>query len=99
MTVQLSRASGPDCPKCGCNQVELVRAGELAGRPWAMYACGHCADTFRIGAPPPEGRTVVYNPVRCPACNSKDCPVHTTRRRTRYHKCRDCGASFKSQEA
>ncbi len=43
-------------------------------------------------------QAVIYRPVRCPACKSKQTKISTTRDRIRYHKCRDCGQTFKSVE-
>ncbi|HUW32602.1 MAG TPA: hypothetical protein VM223_13410 [Planctomycetota bacterium] len=51
---------------------------------------------------PPELPGVIYRPLRCPGCRSKDAPVYsTTNERTRvirYHRCRKCGRTFKSVE-
>ncbi len=41
---------------------------------------------------------VIWHVIRCPGCGSYLCPVHTTRRPIRYHKCSSCGANFKSVE-
>ncbi len=46
---------------------------------------------------------VRYIRLRCPACNSKRTQVQNTKPRTgdikiRYHKCSDCGHTFKSVE-
>ncbi len=50
-----------------------------------------------ISAPEPT-RVVPYTPVRCPECDSTECPVYKTKKPDRYHKCRNCGESFKSKE-
>lgn len=49
--------------------------------------------------------SVEYVPVRCPGekCRSLNCPAYNVqlpdgRHRIRYHKCRDCGETFKSVE-
>lgn len=44
------------------------------------------------------GGAVIYRPVRCPECGSTDTKVTSTRRPVRHHKCRACGAAFKSVE-
>ena len=44
------------------------------------------------------GGAVIFHPVRCPDCGSDDTKVTSTRRPVRYHKCRGCGATFKSVE-
>lgn len=51
-------------------------------------------------APATEEHTkaVIWQPVRCPECKGGNCPVHTTRKPIRYHKCNDCGCLFKSIE-
>ena len=37
--------------------------------------------------------------VRCPACGSLRCPVYNTNHiPIRYHRCQDCGRTFKSVE-
>ena len=41
---------------------------------------------------------VLWQPVKCPECGGSNCPVHTTRKPIRYHKCTDCGCLFKSIE-
>jgi len=48
--------------------------------------------------PPPDG--VLWVRVRCPSCDSADCPVYNTNSiPTRYHRCSACGRTFKSIEA
>lgn len=42
---------------------------------------------------------VIFHVVKCPNCESKECPVVHTARPIRYHKCRGCGMRFKSVEA
>lgn len=46
--------------------------------------------------PPADG--VAFVPTRCPECGSAETRVTKTRRPVRYHRCNDCGASFKSTE-
>lgn len=42
---------------------------------------------------------VLWTRVRCPKCGSTDCPVYnSTNIPIRYHKCHQCGHSFKSVE-
>jgi hypothetical protein len=42
---------------------------------------------------------VLWTRVRCPQCGSSDCPVvNSSHVPIRYHKCRQCGHSFKSIE-
>lgn len=42
---------------------------------------------------------IIYHKIRCPKCGGGNVPIHTTRKRIRYHKCDDCGHNFKSIEA
>lgn len=44
------------------------------------------------------GLCVQYHLVRCPGCGGEKCRVYRTLRPVRYHKCGDCGLSFKSVE-
>ncbi|MEN6424030.1 MAG: hypothetical protein ABFE13_01605 [Phycisphaerales bacterium] len=51
----------------------------------------------RRGGPDPD--CVLWTRVRCPYCSSTDCPVYNSNNiPIRYHKCRQCGHSFKSVE-
>gem|GEM_PF-6773545 len=45
-----------------------------------------------------EYAAVYYVRVRCPRCDSKECPVYSTDQPVRYHRCADCGLRFKSVE-
>lgn len=47
----------------------------------------------------PREYGVIYHPVRCPKCNSKDTVVTRAMVPIRYHKCRSCKYTFKSTEA
>lgn len=59
---------------------------------------------------PPEGsaaddsmsidgqRVAEYHVTKCPYCGSKRVPVQHTDRPVRFHKCADCGRTFKSVE-
>lgn len=74
-----------------------------------LLRCNHCGHPWREAgrwqavtpAEPPAAEpaaSVEYRPVRCPECGSVRCPVTHTARPVRSHKCRDCGATFKSVE-
>jgi DNA-directed RNA polymerase subunit RPC12/RpoP len=61
----------------------------------------HQADEERVA----PVTAVVYTPVRCPVCRSKNTHVHTTKPRDdasgyriRYHACNNCHVNFKSVE-
>ncbi len=41
---------------------------------------------------------VVYHPIRCPKCRSKNHKCYASKVPVRYHICRDCGFNFKSTE-
>jgi hypothetical protein len=106
MSTGFIKASGPDCPGCGCNATSLVSAGESFGRPWAKYGCDFCRKTFTVGRPPVAGEVVngvVYQTVRCvcpnPQCKAKNPRVVNTSGKYRWHKCDKCGQSFKSVES
>jgi len=45
-----------------------------------------------------EVRTIIWHVIKCPACKSANVPVYHTQRPIRYHKCADCGETFKSVE-
>lgn len=97
----------PECPKCGCPDVEIVRAPH----PDHWFAsgladCNHCGHRFgfreqkdpdAFGTETQQG-PVIYQPVRCPVCRSKDVPIQHTEVPIRYHRCRSCGERFKSVE-
>lgn len=42
---------------------------------------------------------VVYFPIICPNCGSKNTKCYASRAPTRYHKCKKCKYRFKSREA
>jgi len=47
----------------------------------------------------PKDKVVRYVRIRCPACNSTNCPVYSSRDLPiRRHKCGNCGYTFKSVE-
>jgi len=46
----------------------------------------------------PDPYGVVYTPLRCPKCQSKNVKTYMSRPPTRYHKCLDCSWNFKSTE-
>lgn len=47
----------------------------------------------------PENVVVKYLRVKCPKCKSPRCPVYdSSHLPIRYHKCTDCGFTFKSVE-
>lgn len=53
-----------------------------------------------VGRPKDESLDygVVYIPIRCPKCNSKDTRCYASRPPIRYHVCNVCKCNFKSVE-
>jgi len=45
-----------------------------------------------------KDNVIYYYIMKCPKCGSEKITVVTTRRPLRYHKCDDCGHTFKSVE-
>lgn len=92
----------PVCPQCGCNGYHVVGRGSWWGVATCQCACDHCGHRFPLPGSLVDGDEddeVLYHVVRCPLCDEPDCPVTTTRRPIRHHKCRRCGHSFKSRES
>lgn len=101
-----------ECPKCGCQSLSLVGAGERGGRPWARYACSFCsspsgaATEFYVGSPPPvqsvASASVPFIKTACPHCRSTNNTIEGTQRgdrvTRRQHKCRSCGRPFNSYD-
>lgn len=51
-----------------------------------------------VEVPRPIEYAVIFIPIRCPGCGSKNVRTTHTNLPVRYHKCRDCDAPFKSIE-
>ena len=99
----LSKCDGPECPKCGCTDSEIVRKTTQWGMPVTIVECTHCGKRFSapIEEEPEQqdpAKRVVYRVMRCPQCNSKNTKVTSTQQPVRYHKCMDCGHNFSSIE-
>lgn len=94
----------PRCPECGCNESEPIAKKTRWGLPVEKRQCGFCRHVFpwqtdEGGDGPPITNGVTYHIIRCPECSSEDTVVTRTMRPIRYHRCRGCGANFKSVEA
>ena len=93
------------CPKCGCNVAQKWGKVKRWGDVWQRWRCDNdrCGHIW-TGAPEekPEERngldTVPYVVMRCPECESERTFVTKTMRPIRYHECRTCRATFKSEE-
>ena len=63
----------------------------------------------KVNKPSPETETkkevkplqygILFYPLKCPRCNSKNIKTHTSKPPIRYHKCKDCNYNFRSIEA
>lgn len=88
-----------DCPGCGCNDTSLIRRTKWWGDTLERRQCNHCGRRFTCPVDDEEAvSAVVYVRVQCPECHGDDCPVTSTQRPVRHHRCRDCGTRFKSVE-
>jgi len=45
-----------------------------------------------------DNYAVMFYPIKCPRCNSKNVKRYKSNLPIRYHKCKDCGLNFKSVE-
>lgn len=102
--MRLEKEHSVECPDCGCNATRLIGAGGVFPRVWARFECGFCGRQFSIGEDATEPRTVngvAYSNIhcRCPKCEAPNPTVTSTQGRIRYHKCGNCGQTFKSVEA
>lgn len=88
-----------DCPRCGCNATSLIGRSRWWGDTIEKRSCDHCGKRFTCSAEEDAAvDAVVYVRVQCPDCGGDDCPVTSTQRPVRHHRCRDCGCRFKSIE-
>lgn len=94
-----------DCPKCGCNDVEVKRTTRVFGAITEVMECSHCGNQFRRlkpkeeeeAKPQPEG--IIHQKPCCPKCGHAKVPMYSSRKDgTRYRKCRSCGHRFKTFE-
>jgi uncharacterized Zn finger protein len=108
----MTERNGAGCPRCGCNQVEVIASGThvgryvKVGRPERAVSvllekcrCGFCGHVWSERAETPlEDHAVIYRPVRCPKCGGANTRVTKTAKPKRWHRCEDCGAGFRSVE-
>lgn len=106
--MRLERTRGPECPNCGCTDGTVIHQYARWGKPVVRVQCSHCGNRFagptaepeESPVEPLEGQGVVFRhgKTTCPECESTDTLVKSTRVPIRHHKCRACGARFKSSE-
>ncbi len=101
----MEKQDGPDCPHCGCNHSTVISDVRLFnGRPGTRRRCTHCGHVWSSVNRPAEvaNAAIIIRRLECPRCGKADNEVETSRmvagRRTRYHRCRACGWSFKTVE-
>ena len=100
--MDLKKMEGPACPRCGCQDASQAEQVVRWGHPARRLQCRHCGLTWTVRDEATEEPDVTagveYHLVECPACGGDDCPVRSTQRPVRWHKCRTCGTTFKSVE-
>ena len=104
--MRLEKVNGPECDNCGCTESEVVQRFKRWGKPYLLRQCGACGVEFQApdaesngqAKPTDDDRGITYLVNRCPKCGSSTIPVTSTRRPIRWHKCGDCGQTFKSVE-
>ena len=105
----MKRVDGPECPGCGCGASEVLDSRLRFGEQWEKRQCGACGRVFSLTVQDPgdteddegsgwDGHAVDYVVMCCPRCQSNRVRVTRTDKPTRYHKCDDCGQTFKSVE-
>ena len=88
-----------------------MRYAEQWGRRTVKRQCSHCGMCWwanqehveaplkaREDTPMGNGKTVRYFVLHCPECGGAKTKITSTRRPIRYHRCPDCGHTFKSVE-
>lgn len=106
------RIDGPECPRCGCPDSEILKAG---GKRWFgvtsdLRGCNHCGKTFSapheapelepdpvLPAEPPAAAAYHFGPPEvCKGCGTRG-RVQSTRKAKRYVKCGKCGRTWKEK--
>lgn len=97
----MSTSNDGSCPGCGCPESEVVRTSTWGGAVYEVRRCDHCKREFthhpEHGDDEPA-TSVTFHVLRCPCCRSEKVPVTRTMKPTRYHRCDNCGWTFKSVE-
>lgn len=101
----LTRADGPECVRCGCQDSEVLDTREWRGAVWEVRRCNHCGHRFSWHAQEanedlePVADSVQVVVIQCPNCGAEWPPaVSTPAKGRRRHKCKECGHPFKSIE-
>lgn len=90
----LNLATDPECTQCGCRQSQVIASGVVWGKPYARRLCSACRHEWET---PTDN--VRYPVVCCPFCNADGRRTEVTSTRphgVRYHRCKDCRLSFRS---
>ena len=108
----IERFDGTACTRCGCRDTETLREPSIVtasnGSAWPIKGCAicnHCRREF-LYDPEPEPKPVarMFAGPSCSECGSHAVKVVRTindkeaGRKIRYHKCRECEATFKTSE-
>ena len=57
------------------------------------------SDSVKEDSSTPVQYGIIYYPLKCPQCGSKDIKTYSSAPPVRYHKCKKCGYNFRSREA
>jgi uncharacterized Zn finger protein len=49
--LSLTKADGPECPACGCQESDVIDAGTRWGQPITRRRCGACGLAWRAAVP------------------------------------------------
>lgn len=86
----IEKATGPDCPKCGCNDTAQIDAGRRGMYVWSKWECDACEHVFTKG----NRTTQARQKAACPECGSKSSESLSTQGRKAYKRCTNCGKKF-----
>lgn len=92
----LEKAAGPECPRCGCNDTEMVDAGRRGMYLWSEWQCGNdkCSHTFKLGNRTDQPR----RKAQCPHCGEQDTRATggtAAGGQVAWRNCNRCGKPFK----
>ena len=81
------------CQYCGRIWTATGQDQKDNGKSGKKKAAGH-----QIPVEATDQTAIEYPQIHCPQCDSKNTTIARTARPFRYHRCRSCGARFKSCE-